>query len=442
MSDISRRGFIKLSSLASAGVLVGCATNPVSGRRELMLMSEQQEIAMDRQHSPHQFSADYGAVQDTALNGYISACGNVLARASHRPQMPYSFRVVNANYINAYTFPAGSVAVTRGILLDIENESQLAGLLGHEIGHVAARHTGQRMSKQLITSLVVAGVSAVIAIDNEELAPLAAGLGGIGAGMLLAGYSRDNEREADALGMDYMVAGGYNPDGMPGLMQILVASSRHSPSAIERMFATHPMSDERLHTAQQSSAGDFAAARSRNLGRERYMDNTVSLRRIAPAIRSMQSGEQALRKSDFAQAETHFRSALKTAPNDYCGLLLMAKCQLAQEKYQEAAAYTAQARRVYAQEPQALHLSGIALTRQQKYDAAYREFAAYEELLPGNPNTIFYKGYTQEGLQHRDAAAQEYTRFLKVQNQGDMAQHAYQRLVEWGYIKPQAAEAE
>ena len=136
ISGITRRDFIRLVALSGAGILAGCAVNPVTGRQQLMLVSEDQEIALDRQHSPHQFSSDYGAIQDGSLNAYVDQTGKRLASKSHRSHMPYSFRVVNANYVNAYAFPGGSIACTRGIVLSLDNEAQLAALLGHELGQV------------------------------------------------------------------------------------------------------------------------------------------------------------------------------------------------------------------------------------------------------------------------------------------------------------------
>ena len=137
----SRREFLQISSLAAAGMVTGCATNPVTGRSQFMLVSEEQEIQMDQQHSPHQLSADYGVIQDKALNDYIESTGKRMATRTHRPQMPYRFNGVNATYVNAYAFPGGTIACTRGILLSLESEAELAALLGHELGHVNARHT-------------------------------------------------------------------------------------------------------------------------------------------------------------------------------------------------------------------------------------------------------------------------------------------------------------
>ncbi|MGD9369513.1 MAG: M48 family metalloprotease, partial [Desulfobacteraceae bacterium] len=151
---LTRRQFLYLSSMSAAGWLVACATNPVTGKSQFMLVSEQQEIDLDKRNSPHQFSTDYGAVQDSNLNAYVSQTGRRLAGLSHRPQMPYSFRVVNANYVNAYAFPGGSIAVTRGIMLKMRNEGELAALLGHELGHVNARHTAEIQSKAQVAGIL------------------------------------------------------------------------------------------------------------------------------------------------------------------------------------------------------------------------------------------------------------------------------------------------
>ena len=230
---MTRRRFVQWSALAAAGWVAGCAVNPVTGERQLMLVSEKQEIDLDHRNSPHQFSSDYGPVQDVGLNGYLNQTGRRLAALSHRPQMPYSFRAVNATYVNAYAFPGGSIAATRGILLKMENEAELAALLGHELGHVNARHTAAVMSKGQLTNLVLGGVAAAAGGGNSRYGSLAAQLGMLGSGALLASYSRDNERQADALGMEYMVKAGYGPDGMVGLMDILNNMSRGHQSAAE-----------------------------------------------------------------------------------------------------------------------------------------------------------------------------------------------------------------
>jgi len=432
--EISRRKFLWLSTMSLAGVMVGCAANPVTGKRQLMLISEKQEVQIDRQHSPHQFSSDYGPLQDKGLNSYINGIGQRMAANTHRPNMPYSFRGVNATYVNAYAFPGGSIAATRGILLELNNEAELAALLGHELGHVNARHTAEQMSKGMLAQAVAGGLAVYARTKSKTAGQLAAVLGMLGAGALLASYSRDNEREADALGMEYMVQAGYGSDGFVGLMDMLKSMSKHKPNAIELMFSTHPMSDERHQTAVQRAQTGYKSYKN-PVYRERYMDNTARLRQIKGAIDEMQNGEKKMARKKFGDAEAHFRRALEIAPDDYAGLAMMSKCLLVQKKMSDAQHYADRAKQIYPNEAQAYHLAGFAKIQQSKFDAAYEDFNNYERLLPGNPNTIFFKGYTLEGMRSYQAAAREYHHYLRIVQQSPQAKHAYQRLIQWGYIK-------
>jgi len=434
-NTLTRRQFLWLTSVTAAGYLVGCATNPVTGKKQLMLMSEDQEIQIDKQYSPMQFSSDYGLVQDKGLSKYIDKTGQKMATLTHRPKIPYSFRVVNATYLNAYAFPGGSIAATRGILLALDNEAELAALLGHELGHVNARHTAEQMSKGMVTQAVLGGVSILAGTQGATYGQLASQLGSIGAGALLASYSRDNERQADALGMEYMVKTGYGSQGMVGLMNMLQSLHKEKPNAIELMFATHPMSQERYNTAVKTAQIKYKDALNKPLYRERYMDNTVSLRKMKPAIEEMQKGEKEMSEGKFDAAEKRYYKALKLTPNDYTAMVQMTVCQLAQKEYALGNQYAQMAKKAYPQEAQAYHYSGFAKIQLKKYDSAYKDFDKYEKLLPGNPNIIFSKGYCQEGMKNRKLAAERYHRYLQQVRQGKYAQHAYNRLREWGVYR-------
>ncbi len=432
---LTRRDFLWLSSMTAAGLMFGCATDPVTGKSQFMLVSEDTEIQIDRQYSPLQFSTDFGPVQDHKLNSYISQVGNSMAASSHRPHMPYSFRVVNATYVNAYAFPGGSIAATRGIMLSLDNEAELASLLGHELGHVNARHAAEQMSKGQLAQAVAGGVSVLAGTQSAALGELAGQLGQIGAGALLASYSRDNEREADALGMEYMVGAGYGSEGFIGLMDMLNSMSKHKTTTVDLLFATHPMSQERYNTAVQTANTKYQSALKGPLDRERYMDHTAGLRAKKSAIEEIQKGEKQMAKRKYDAATGHFRRALKKAPNDYVALCMMSKSQLAQKKNAVGRQYAEMAQKSYPKEAQAYHLSGYAKIQLKNFEGAYNEFSAYERLLPGNSNTIFFKGYCQEGMNRVPQAADEYNRYLQVVRQGQYAQHAYKKLVDWGYIK-------
>lgn len=432
---LTRRDFIRLSSLSAAGLACGCATNPVTGETQFMLVSESSEIELDKKNSPYQFSSDYGIYQNSGLNRYLDQTGKKIAAGAHRPQMPYSFQVVNATYVNAYAFPGGSIAVTRGILLSLEDEAELAALLGHELGHVNARHTAEQMSKSMLANAVVGGVAIYAGTQKPIYAGAASALGMIGAGALLASYSRDNEREADALGLKYMVAAGYTPKGMEGLMDMLRSLSAHKPNVIELMFATHPMSDERYRNTRAAIQSQYGAQIALPEYRERYMDHTAGLRKIKGAIEAMQQGEKEMAAGRYPAAESHLETALRMAPNDYGALVMMSKCAMLQKKYDAADRYARKAGDIYPQEAQSHLIAGLASLNGNQFEKAYHKLDAYDKILPGNPSLLFLKGYCQENMAHTKEAADLYMRYLKIVNRGEQAQHAYAKLVQWGYIK-------
>ena len=396
-----------------------------------MLVSQSQELAFDQQLAPRQFSADFGPVQDASLNAYVTQVGKELGRASHRPTMPYNFRALNAVIANAYTFPAGSIGISRGLLLSMQSESELAGVLGHEVGHVASRHSAQRMSMGYLTQAAVAGVTLYVQHEDERYTDLAMGLGAVSAGALLARYSRSDEREADALGMEYMVKAGHNPKGMPDLMETLMQQERRTPSMFELLFATHPLTRERLDNVRAQMRSDYASAASLDAQRERYMDRTADLRKQGDAIRQMEKGQMAMAKKKLPQAETHLRTALKQAPDDYAGLILMSRCLAAQQRPKEAEAYARQAKRVAPREPQAQLLAGSLALQQGRPGDAIGPLKAYDRFLPNNPDVVFLLGLSHEQIGQRQPAARAFRRYAQLAPSGRQIPYVSQRLTEW-----------
>lgn len=437
---LSRRAFLRCSALAALavpglGFVTGCAVDPVTGQQQLMLMSKEQEVALDRQHSPFQFSSDYGVTQDKAVNDYVSRVGRNMLSMVHRPDMPYNFQCVNATYINAYAFPGGSIAVTRGILLELQNEGELAALLGHELGHVNARHSAEQQSKGAISGLVIAGLSAVANAQAPGLGELTQQLGSLSTGLFLSKYSRDNEREADRLGHQYMTAADYNSKGFVGLMDMLNNLNKGRSSSVQLLFATHPMSSERLEDAVRRDADQYAATAGRPLHRDRYMDNTASLRQHEAAIKKLQQGEQHLAKEAYDKAEEAFREAIKKWDRDYTAHLLMAKCMLIRKKPDQAVSYAQKATQLYPGESQGHYVSGLANLSAKNFGRANQEFTRCDQILPGNPQVIFYQGYALDKDNRQQPAADRYRRYLKAVNyaSNQYSQYAYKRLRAWGY---------
>ena len=440
-SSINRRSFLKHSALVLAAAgglfpLTGCSVDPVTGKKQLVLMGREQEIGIDRHHSPFQFSSDYGVSGDGRLNAYISQVGNRMVPGVHRRDMPYNFQCVNAVYVNAYAFPGGTIATTRGILLELDNEAELAALLGHELGHVNARHTAEQATKGQLSSLLIGGIAVAAGQQGSDYGRIAQQLGALGQGLYLSKYSRDNEREADALGHEYMVKAGYSSRGFVGLMEMLNSLHTSGASAASMLFATHPMGAERLASARQRDRSVYAGSRERNPGRERYMDNIAGLRRMAPAIKLMQDGEKYLAKESFDQAERSFVAAVKKAPRDYTAHMLAAKCFLARKKYSKALGHAGDAAAISPRESQAPYVKGLARINLNQYRQAYEDFSTSDRLLRGNPQLTFYKGYSQDKYGNHPGAARDYQTFLKEMNyqSNKYTQYAYKRLKAMGYV--------
>lgn len=431
---LSRRNMV---TMLGGGLLAGCAVNPVTGERQLMLVSREEAIQLGRNRAPHQFSADLGPVQDQSLNDYIGRLGLDLAAVSHRPDMPYSFRAVNATYLNAYAFPNGAIAVTRGMLVELENEAELAALLGHEVGHVAARHTAQQLTQRTLTGLLMAGVGQVVATRAPDYVGLARELGGLASGALLAHYSREDERQADKLGLQYMVEAGYNPQGMVGLMDVLRSQHQQQPNILELMFRTHPMGSERYQTAVNRVQALRDELRERPLGRERYMDATASLRAIRPAIEKLQAANAAMAREKVEEAQQLARTAVELAPEDYAARITLGTTLLAGQQLEAALTQFREAMDLYPTQARGRQLTGVTLLQLKRPEEALVHFRRYQELLPGNPAMLFLIGYAHDQAGHRQQAAEHYYQYLQQVQQGEQAQYARQRLVEWGVIPAQ-----
>ncbi len=256
MRNATRRGApltkLLITLLALTPVALGsgsCATNPVTGRSQLALISEQQEIALGRQ-SHQEILATMGAYDDPDLQAYVERIGQRLAKASERPDLPWTFTVIDDPAVNAFALPGGFIYLTRGILGSMSSEAEMVSVLGHEIGHVTARHAVARLSKAQLANLgLVAGM-----IVSPELRSYG-GLAQTGLGVMFLKFSRDDERQADDLGFRYMNQAGYDPHQMVQMFRILDrVSAAGGAGRLPDWLATHPNPGDRIERIEQDMA--------------------------------------------------------------------------------------------------------------------------------------------------------------------------------------------
>ena len=263
----------RVAALLLAGALLaGCARNPATGKNELMLVSESQEIAMGQQ-ADSQVIASIGLYPDPALQSYVLDIGKKLAATSERPNLPWSFRVVDDPAVNAFAIPGGFVYVTRGLLTHVTNEAQLATVMGHEIGHVTARHTAHEMSREELANVgLVVGSIASSAIAKY------AGLASQAMGLMFLKFSRENENTADALGVRYSSRAGYDSRQEDSVMAMLDQLEKQSSSKLPEWLETHPNPGNRIQHINSVLADtkvDFTNAIVNTSGFERRLDGMI-----------------------------------------------------------------------------------------------------------------------------------------------------------------------
>lgn len=241
--------FLASCLVASIFLVSNCARNPVTGKKEVVLISEAQEIEMGKQADP-EIIRQFGLYEDSAMQRYINAMGQQMAAVSHRSGLQFHFRVINSEVVNAFAVPGGYVYFTRGILAHFNNEAQFAGVLGHEIGHITARHTVQQQRNQILAQVgLIAGM-----IISPELARFGE-VASQGLGLLLLKYGRDAERQSDELGVEYSAKIGYDPQYMADFFQTLERQAQNAGSEeLPGFLSTHPSPAERYNTVKQLAA--------------------------------------------------------------------------------------------------------------------------------------------------------------------------------------------
>jgi predicted Zn-dependent protease len=249
-----------MKSKCSRGIVLGvvlilfllsgsCATNPVSGGPELMLLNESDEIKLGKQ-TDAEVRKEYGVYEDRKLNAYLNDMCQRLAKVSHRPNLPYKFEIVDASVVNAFAVPGGYVYFTRGILAYLNNEAELAGVMGHELGHITARHSAQQYSRAQLAQVG-------LAVGELFLGDLVSGVAQLGVGMLFLSFSRDNERQADELGVEYASKAGYDGRELASFFETLERVNPGSDrSGLPGWFSTHPSPEDRV-VAVRKEAGEW-----------------------------------------------------------------------------------------------------------------------------------------------------------------------------------------
>lgn len=296
--------------------LTTCATNPVTGKKELSFVGEQWELDIGKQqYSPSRQSQGGDYLADPHIQAYINKVGQRVAAVSDR-QLPYEFKVINSSVPNAWALPGGKIAINRGLLTELKSESELAAVLGHEVVHAAAKHGAKGFTRG---ALLQGGLlAATVATAGKEYSNIAQVGASVGAQLISTRYGRDAERESDKFGIEYMVRAGYDPLGAVDLQRTFLELSKDRRSDfLTGLFASHPPSAERLANNQQLVATLKAEGRADGeTGRDRYQENMARLTRSIPAYEAYEEAKKAFAEKNVAGARRLVQQAIRIEPNE------------------------------------------------------------------------------------------------------------------------------
>lgn len=322
---------ILLSSLFLA--IGGCGTNPVTGKSELQMVSEEQEIQIGQEYYSYLKQAEGGEyVADPKLSEYVAKIGKKLTAVSDRPQLPYEFSVLDNTIPNAWALPGGKISINIGLLVNLQNEAELAAVLAHEIVHSAAGHTAQAMQRAALLQIGIQGLSTAVEGQAYEGAVMQGA--GLGVGLITTKYSRSAELEADKYGIKYMEKAGYDPEAAVTLQEMFVKlEEERNATWMDGLFATHPPSEERVK-ANEATAAQYP--KGGYIGEKEYQRAIARLTKTKPAYDLMDRGYKLLFRGDPTAALSQAEKAIDIEPREGHFYNLQGKALVELRRYNDA----------------------------------------------------------------------------------------------------------
>lgn len=454
--------------------VVGCATNPVTGQSQFMLVSEEHEIQMGKELYPNALwgaEGGGGEFKDDRTKAYLKNIVSNIHRTSHRPNLPIDFAIQNSSVPNAWAIP-GHVVITRGLLAGLDNEAEFAFVMGHEMGHVSARHSASQMSLSILHQALLAGAG--IALAGSDYSDAALSLGAIGSSLLLLKYSRDDELEADGLGVQYMTKLGYNPrNAVSAHMNLEKVSNEYLKSLgkgtqergfFEDLLSTHPRTSVRVEeiqaiinrTPQPPLKGDgankqqfqtiIAGLKKVNNTYSSYYDKAVialknknldeAMIQISKAITIDQtqapfyslSGFIMLKKKSPENAEKYFNYALRLDNNYQPAIRGMGAIRYAKGNYAESIQYLRKSIALFPEDMNAHYFLGMSYFKTNDYKTAVNHLKSFADTHPKHPEIHGILGLCYENVNDPSSAYREYAMQFKVAPNNDMGRRAVGRL--------------
>lgn len=277
---------VRQSARLATAAVAGAA---VTGLAACASVSQEQEVQMGAQYA-QQINAQLPLVRDPESNRYINVLGDSIARVTSRADLDWQFYIVDSPEVNAFAVPGGFIYMNRGLIERARTMSEVAGVLGHEIGHVTRRHSIKQMTKQQNANIGLTLACTLTSVCNSQAAGAAIQLGG---GALFAKFSRQDEAEADAEGVRYVTRAGIDPRGIPSMFRILLNEREQRPSSVSSWFATHPLEESRITATEAQIGREFQPAVLTSLARDtrNFQTFQARLRSLPRAAQPARQGE-------------------------------------------------------------------------------------------------------------------------------------------------------
>ncbi len=426
----AQKGYIikdmKVFAVLLVFLFLGCAD--VSARRPILnLLPESKEIEIGKAYVPYAIEEFDGLYPNREVQEYVRSVGMRLVKHTER-KVPYEFYVVNSSQINAFALPGGPVMITRGLLLRLNSEGELASVLGHELGHINARHHARFLEKQFGLNLLL-NIGALL-VGDKPYGQALLQFGQVGAGLLSLKFSRDQEREADQLGILYTYRAGYDPNSIIGVFEMFKSMERGGRPP--EWLSTHPLPETRIAEAK----GEIQKLRPQGAfitDTQDFQRMKAKLLKTQPSFEEFKKGSKAFSNRDYSLALTHFQRAVELYPENYMARAYMAYILANERRLEEAERQSRLALETMPDVFLTNYVYGYVKFFQRKNEESLRYLQRARQLIPDHASTHYYLGRNYEAMGQVSKAVEHYRTALELsQGKAEWASDAKERLKRLG----------
>jgi predicted Zn-dependent protease len=386
---------------------INSCTTSNSNKPFFTLIPEEKEIELGKLYTPSSIDEFEGLYPEEEIQNYVNNVGLKIAKVAER-KVPYKFYVVNSGIINAFALPGGPVVITRGLLLQLDNESQLAGVLAHELGHINARHHVKFLEKQLALSMLLQIGS--LLVPQDLTGEILLQLGQVSASLLTLKFSRDQEREADKYGFLYAFEAGYSPQGMIEVFEKFKKMEKKRPP---EWLSTHPLPESRIKEVKEYIA-TFRPTGILIKDTQKFQEIRNLILQTKESYDYVENGKKAYKDGKKEEAKNLFERALQLYPKNTVALIYLAKLEMEEGNLNKAKEYSEHSLKYDPNFFTANIISGIINFKLKNYESALKFFEKGKSLIPFNGISYYYTGRTYEEKGNLNLALKNYEKALEL----------------------------